>query len=72
MTDLEICHIVQDIFENWPKLKHTTPHFGFREYIKDEYGIEYYGHTITSFQYKVVDNKKFMWFLLKYATRQNI
>lgn len=72
MTDLDICIVVQDIFENWKDLKDSTTHFGFKEYIKDEYGFEYYGSNIPSFQYSVVDNKKFMWFILKHDFRQNI
>lgn len=52
-------------WQEWPKIKDTVPDFGFREWIKRNYGYEY-SKVGFEFSYTVVDEKKFAWFILSH------
>jgi hypothetical protein len=52
--------LIAQEFMEWPVTKDGVAYYGFREYIKGEFGIEYDRSC-----YHIIDEKKFMWFLLK-------
>ena len=49
--------------DDWPTTKDTVADFSFNDYVKRMYGFTYRGPKST-FQYTVVDEKLFAWFLL--------
>lgn len=51
-------------WERWPETKHITDEFGFKDLLRAEYGFTMNGTNRATFSYKVVDEKKFMWFCL--------
>ena len=61
---------VVDCWDNWAKIKDTVAYFGFRDYVKGEFGITYGGVNVESFSYQIVDRKKFMWFVLQNKARE--
>ena len=72
MNNYLVYSATNKVFSRWhDKIKHTTRHFGFREYIKDVYGFTYSG-SINTFNYKIVDEQKFMIFVLKYVGKEEI
>jgi len=69
VDNLTVCSAVQKIYENWNQIKDTVPDYGFKDYMKRVHGMEYFGRNIQTFSYKVVNEPKFMWFMLKYGNR---
>ena len=57
-----LIRILRPHCDKWKQTKDNVAYFGFHEYVKGEFGFEY-----DRGLYKVLDEKKFMWFLLKYS-----
>jgi len=67
MDDFTVCEAVQTLYKDWHWIKDTVPDYGFKDYLKRVHGTEFYGTNIQSFKHTVVNEKKFMWFMLKYG-----
>ena len=66
-----ICIATQNLFSQWhDEIKHTVWHFSFKDYVKDVYGFTYSGNYVT-FNYTIIDEQKFMIFVLKYTNRNS-
>ena len=64
MKDDTVYNEVVKEWEQWGTTKHVTDAFGFNDLLKLEYGFIVRGQYKESFNYTIVDEKKFTWFLL--------
>jgi len=71
IDEFTVCEAVQLLYKDWHWIKDTVVDFGYKDYMKRVHGIEYYGQNIQTFGYKVLDEQKFMWFMMKYGNRND-
>ena len=65
-TRSKILDLIEKDWSRWNKgLKYETRYFGFREWLRAEYGIGYSGRHSDDFEYTVFDKKKYVTMLLK-------
>jgi len=64
MNNIQVYESLSQHWANWHKIKDTVVYFMFKDYVKGRLGFTYTGSSADSFQYAIVDEKKFMWFLL--------
>jgi hypothetical protein len=60
----KILQVLTEEFDSWDETKDKVTYFSFKDYIKGEFGFTYNGPR-NLFCYHVIDNKKFMWFVLR-------
>lgn len=66
MKNATIENLLWKEWNNWHLTKDTVTYFGFREYIRGEYGIIYIQNRFSKeLEYVVCDEKKYAWTLLK-------
>ena len=59
---------VNTAWNQWTEIKDTVTDFGFREWCERVGGFTHgCGHFEKEISYTVVDDAKFMWFMLKWA-----
>lgn len=70
MREIQIHDKIQSLWQQWPQIKDTVPDYGFQDWIKSTYGFTYVGIDTTNYGRvavvdKVLDEEKYMWFLLQ-------
>lgn len=58
---------VNNAWNQWTEIKDTVTDFGFREWGERVGGFTYGRGQFEIISYTVVDDAKFMWFMLKWA-----
>jgi hypothetical protein len=55
-------------WHHWEEHKEEIPYYGFRQWLRTVYGFEYDGtNNRDDIVVKVLNEKKYMWFLLKWS-----